>query len=168
MGVTQSDIRRNQWLLEEDGLLAHGRLASNVPIVELSCASHMRKPVADAAQSSAHPAFPSIKWSTRSLRTGNVESEKGRSGKSAQGAPVRRTQRMPLRTQRRPFQGRPRLSLRRGGSGIRAFRIAHWRSVRSRALGRGISSLRTSGYGIVQNSAMCSEPRTRGLVHLQS
>lgn len=47
-------------------------------------------------------------------------------------------QRMPLRTLRRPFHGRPRPSLRRGGSGIRASRPAHWRSVKSRELRRGI------------------------------
>ena len=51
---------------------------------------------------------------------------------------MRSTQRMPLRTLRRLFQGRPRLSLRRGGSGISGSKIAHWVSVRSRVLIRGI------------------------------
>ncbi len=51
---------------------------------------------------------------------------------------MRSTHRMPFKTARRSFHGRPRPSLRRGGSGIRGSRIAHWRSVRSRALGRGI------------------------------
>jgi hypothetical protein len=50
---------------------------------------------------------------------------------------VRSTQRIPLRTLRRLFQGRPRLSLRRGGSGISGSRIAHWVSVKSRLI-RGI------------------------------
>jgi hypothetical protein len=38
---------------------------------------------------------------------------------------VRSTQRMPFRTVRRPLQGRPRPSLRRGGSGMRESRMAH-------------------------------------------
>ena len=45
---------------------------------------------------------------------------------------------MPLSTLRRPFQGRPRPSLRRGGSGMRASSTAHWISVSSRTLRRGI------------------------------
>jgi hypothetical protein len=40
--------------------------------------------------------------------------------------------------------GRPRLSLWRGGSGMRTSSTAHWRSVRSRALKSGIRLLQTS------------------------
>jgi hypothetical protein len=48
----------------------------------------------------------------------------------------------PLRTLRRPIHGQPRPSLRRGGSGMRASRIAHWKSVKGRALRRGVGSCR--------------------------
>ena len=76
-----------------------------------------------------------------------------RSGRSAQGAPVRSTHRMPLRTLRRLLQGRPRLSLRRGGSGMRASSAAHWRSVRSRALSRSIGFTPEDCHAIVQSQA---------------
>jgi hypothetical protein len=56
---------------------AHERPARNALIVELSCVNRTRKPVADAARSSARPALSSIERSTQSLRTGSVESEKG-------------------------------------------------------------------------------------------
>ena len=53
------------------------------------------------------------------------------SGRSFQGAPVRRTQRIPLRTSRALRQGRPRPSLRRGGLGINGSNNCHCSSVRS-------------------------------------
>jgi hypothetical protein len=55
------------------------------------------------------------------------------SGRSFQGAPVRSTQRIPLRTSRDGRQGRPRPSLRRGSSGIKGFNSCHCSSVRSMA-----------------------------------
>jgi hypothetical protein len=55
-----------------------------------------------------------------------------RSGSSTQGAPVRKTHKMPFRTARRSFQGRPRPSRRLAGSGTRGSRIFHCWSVRSR------------------------------------
>jgi hypothetical protein len=51
---------------------------------------------------------------------------------------VRSTHKIPFKTARRSFQGRPRLSSRRGGSGIRSFRVSHCVSVRSRVLAAGI------------------------------
>ena len=51
---------------------------------------------------------------------------------------------MPLRTSRLPRQGRPRPSLRRGGSGIKESRNSHWASVRSvpkKAYLKGVSPL---------------------------
>jgi hypothetical protein len=54
-----------------------------------------------------------------------------RSGTSAQGAPVRKTHKIPFRTARRSFQGRPRPSGCLAGSGIRGSRIFHCWSVRS-------------------------------------
>ncbi|SRR5258706_1442994 len=49
-----------------------------------------------------------------------------------QGAPVRKTHKIPFRTARRSFQGRPRPSRRLAGSGTRGSRIFHCWSVRSR------------------------------------
>jgi hypothetical protein len=46
---------------------AQERPARNALTVELSCANHIRKAVARVARSSAHPVFPSIERSTRSL-----------------------------------------------------------------------------------------------------
>ncbi len=45
-------------------------------IVEVNCANRTRKPVMDAARSSARRAFSVIKRSTLSLPTGNVGSAK--------------------------------------------------------------------------------------------
>ena len=56
-----------------------------------------------------------------------------RSGMSFQGAPVRRTQRMPLSTSRLDRHGRPRPSVRRGNSGRSGSMISHCLSVRSMA-----------------------------------
>ena len=56
------------------------------------------------------------------------------SGRSAQGAPVRSTHRMPFNTDRRLFHGRPRPSFRRFGLGINGPRTFHWSSLRSRAV----------------------------------
>ncbi len=53
------------------------------------------------------------------------------SGRSFQGAPVRSTQRIPLRTSRVLRHGRPRPSLRRGGLGISGSNNCHCSSVRS-------------------------------------
>jgi hypothetical protein len=53
------------------------------------------------------------------------------SGRSFQGAPVRNTQRIPLRTSRASRHGRPRPSLRRGGLGINGSNKCHCSSVRS-------------------------------------
>lgn len=53
------------------------------------------------------------------------------SGRSFQGAPVRRIQRIPSRTSRESRQGRPRPSLRRGGTGINGSNSFHCSSVRS-------------------------------------
>jgi hypothetical protein len=53
------------------------------------------------------------------------------SGRSFQGAPVRNTQRIPLRTSRAGRHGRPRPSLRRGGFGINGSNNCHCSSVRS-------------------------------------
>jgi hypothetical protein len=53
------------------------------------------------------------------------------SGRSFQGAPVRNTQRIPLRTSRVLRHGRPRPSLRRGGWGISGYNNCHCSSVRS-------------------------------------
>jgi len=60
-----------------------------------------------------------------------------RSGKSSHRAPLLRIQRMPLRTSRLSFQGLPRPSSRRGGSGMIGAMIAHCSSVNSsrRAIG---------------------------------
>ena len=60
-----------------------------------------------------------------------------RSGKSSHRAPLLRTQRMPFITSRLSFQGLPRPSSRRGGSGIIGAMIAHCSSVNSsrRAIG---------------------------------
>jgi len=55
-----------------------------------------------------------------------------RSGSSTQGAPVRKTHKIPFRTARRSFQGRLRPSRRLAGSGTRGSRIFHCWSVRSR------------------------------------
>jgi hypothetical protein len=56
---------------------AQERLARNALTVEVSCVNRTRKHAADAARSSARPAFSFIEGSTRSLYVGNVESEKG-------------------------------------------------------------------------------------------
>jgi len=53
------------------------------------------------------------------------------SGKSCQRAPLRRIQSTPFITSRVSFQGRPRPSSRRGGSGINGLIIAHCSSVSS-------------------------------------
>lgn len=53
------------------------------------------------------------------------------SGRYFQGAPVRRIQRIPSRTSRESRQGRPRPSLRRGGTGINGSNSFHCSSVRS-------------------------------------
>jgi len=65
-------------------------------------------------------------------RRWQVWQEGYRSGRSDQGAPVRSTHRMPFKTDRRGFHGRPRPSLRTVGSGMRTPRISHCLSVRSR------------------------------------
>jgi len=54
-----------------------------------------------------------------------------RSGKSSHRAPLLKTQRMPLITSRLSFQGLPRPSSRRGGSGMSGAIIAHCSSVNS-------------------------------------
>lgn len=54
------------------------------------------------------------------------------SGRSAQGAPVLNTHRMPLMTERRLFQGRPQPSDRVLGFGISGSRVFHCSSVKSR------------------------------------
>lgn len=54
-----------------------------------------------------------------------------RSGKSFQGAPVRRIHKMPLSTSRVSRQGRPLPSARRGGCGISGSKTAHCSSVKS-------------------------------------
>jgi len=55
-----------------------------------------------------------------------------RSGRSCQGAPVRRIHSAPLSTSRGSRQGRPRRgTLRRSSSGINGSITAHWSSVRS-------------------------------------
>ena len=54
-----------------------------------------------------------------------------RSGKSFQGAPVRRIQRIPLNTLRRSLQGRPRWSSRTGSGGRMALTALHCSSVKS-------------------------------------
>jgi len=53
--------------------------------------------------------------------------------------PVRSTQRIPFNTARRSFQGRPRPSLGRIGSGISSSIIFHRTSVRSLVLARGMA-----------------------------
>ena len=60
------------------------RPARNALTVVVSCVNRRRRPVADATRSSARPAFSSIEHSTRSQRTGNVESEKGLKAFSSQ------------------------------------------------------------------------------------
>jgi hypothetical protein len=71
---------------------------------------------------------------------------------------VRSTQRLPLRTLRRAFQGRPRPSWRRGGSGMRVSRIDHWKSVRSRVLRRGMRLPPDKWLRhLFQNEAVCYE-----------
>ena len=64
------------------------------------------------------------------------------------------THRMPLRTLRRLFQGRPRPSLRHGGSGMRASRIAHWRSVSSRALSGSIGFTPENCHAVVRKPSL--------------
>ena len=59
------------------GFLAQERPARNALTVVVNCVNPTRKPVADAMRSSARPARRSIKSSTRSLHTENVENEKG-------------------------------------------------------------------------------------------
>jgi len=54
-----------------------------------------------------------------------------RSGMSSDRGPLLRTQKMPLMTSRLSFQGLPRPSSRRGGSGISGVMIAHCSSVNS-------------------------------------
>jgi len=54
-----------------------------------------------------------------------------RSGRSCHGAPVLIIQRIPLRTERESFQGRPRPSARRFGFGISGSRTDHCSSVKS-------------------------------------
>ena len=54
-----------------------------------------------------------------------------RSGISCQGAPVRRIQRIPLRTSRSSLRGRPRPLARRAGTGMSCLTISHCSSVRS-------------------------------------
>jgi hypothetical protein len=56
------------------------------------------------------------------------------SGRSCHLAPLRRIQRMPLRTSRVSFQGLPRPSSRRGGVGIRGSMMDHCSSVNSSRL----------------------------------
>lgn len=71
----------------------------------------------------------------REKRRKQVEPEGKRSGKSAQAAPVRNTQRMPFSTARSECTcGRPRPSSRRTCFGIRGSRIAHCSSVSCSAL----------------------------------
>jgi len=68
----------------------------------------------------------------RVKRLKQVHPEGKRSGKSAQAAPVRKTQRMPLRTARSLCScGLPRPSARRTVAGISGSRIAHCSSVSS-------------------------------------
>jgi hypothetical protein len=74
-----------------------------------------------------------------------------RSGKSAQGAPVRSTHRMPLRTLRRPLQGAAAPVLPARWFGDEASRTAHWRSVSSRALSGSIGFTSENYYASVQN-----------------
>ena len=50
--------------------------ARNALTVAVSCVNRTRKRVADAARFSVRPAVSYIERSTRSLHTGNVESEK--------------------------------------------------------------------------------------------
>ena len=66
-------------------------------------------------------------------RRWQVWNEGYRSGRSAQGAPVLNTHRMPFMTERRLFQGRPRPSGRVLGFGISGSRIFHCSSFKSRA-----------------------------------
>ena len=56
--------------------------ARNALTVVVSCVNPTRKRVADAARSSARPAFSFIERSTRSLLTGNVGSERAPSRSS--------------------------------------------------------------------------------------
>lgn len=74
-------------------------------------------------------------FTQREKRRKQVEPEGKRSGKSAQAAPVRSTQRMPFRTARSEcICGRPRPSSRRTCFGIRGSRITHCSSLSCSAL----------------------------------
>src|SRR5437660_12913107 len=55
---------------------AQERPVRNVPTAGFDCAKIMRKPAARVARFSARPVVSYIERSTRSLRTGNVGSEK--------------------------------------------------------------------------------------------
>jgi hypothetical protein len=74
-------------------------------------------------------------FTQREKRRKQVEPEGKRSGRSAQAAPVRSTQRMPFSTARSEWvSGRPRPSARRTCFGIRGSRTAHCSSVNCSAL----------------------------------
>jgi hypothetical protein len=90
-------------------------------------------PRSSRSRASASSIACSTPWRTQRLkRRKHVEPEGKRSGKSAQAAPVRRTQRMPLSTARSLCViGLPRPSARSAGFGIRGPRIAHCSSVSS-------------------------------------
>ena len=94
--------------------------------------SHLRRPSASRAPSSARQASSQTPWSSHCCsRRQQVEGEGNSSGRKRQAAPVCRIQRMPSKQARFAAHGRPRLSRRRLGEGSSGSINSHCSSVNS-------------------------------------
>ena len=109
---------------------------ATVKVPSMKHSERSMPPRSSRSRASASNSFLSTPARTqREKRRKQVEPEGKRSGRSAQAAPVRSTQRMPFSTARSEcISGRPRPSWRRTCFGIRGSRIAHCSSVSSSRL----------------------------------
>mgnify|MGYP003347371351 CR=1 FL=1 len=109
---------------------------ATVKVPSMKHSERSMPPRSSRSRASASNSFLSTPARTqREKRRKQVEPEGKRTGRSAQAAPVRSTQRMPFSTARSEcISGRPRPSWRRTCFGIRGSRIAHCSSVSCSAL----------------------------------
>ena len=101
---------------------------AKLPSMKVS--SHFSRPLASSEPSRARHASSQTPCSSHCFnRRQQVAGEGYLSGRKRHAAPVWSTHRMPSRHARFAAQGRPRLSLRRLGSGNRGSIFCHWASV---------------------------------------
>jgi hypothetical protein len=111
---------------------------TNVPSIKHSLKSNFPRSLKSSASAvRIFSSTPSLCHSWK--RRWQVAGEGNRSGKSCQAAPVRSTQRMPFKTSRFSFRGRPLPSSRGSLTGISGSRTSHCSSVSCIGLARFLS-----------------------------